>query len=346
MAIDISRIVAAENKVQDALDSSGRSVMAEYDGELVGSYGLYGLDTASNEIGDEFYKHISVNLKERHKGIRLIDIDVDRENIEIEGMNSLLKEDAFRSQIREYMKYRTVINASESLVDQLKNIKLDKKIVFAEAEKNTRGKAKELRTKVNAVNSKLKSVSKKLAVLSAEKLEDIKKELMEALSLGSEICTEEGIGLVEDYNSSITDSKDKAEAGGCVENQSQEFQNIKEESKMLAPALQKYIAEVNRTINAVAPMQSEMKGLEADMEELEEKLSELEEKLSDLEDESDGSSDKEERLEKKIADLEEELEYAADEKKQLKEQIAEELTNLEESLGRIRLESLTLKEEN
>lgn len=346
MAIDISRIIAAENKVQGALDSSARSVMAEYDGELVGSYGLYGLDTASDGIGDEFYKYISVNLKERHQGIRLLDIDVDRKDVEIYGMNSLLKDDAFRSQIQEYMKYRTMINASESLVEQLKNIRLDKKVEFAEAERSTRVKAKELRMKANAVNSKLKSIGKKLAGLSAEKLEDLKKELMEALELGGEISTDDGRGLLEDYNTSITDSKDKAEEGGCVENQSQEFQGIREESTKLTPALQVCLTEVNKTIRSVAPMQSEMEELEADIEDLEGELSELEEKLSDLEDEDDDSSDKEDRLEEKMGDIEEELDEAKDEKKQLQEQIAEELSALKDRLIGIRLEGFTLKKES
>lgn len=346
LAIDISRIVAAENKVQAALDSSARSVMAEYDDELVGSYGLYGLNTTSIGIEDEFYKYIAVNLKERHKGIRLLDIGIEREDVELQGMNSLLTEDAFKSQILEYMKYRTVINASESLMEQLKNIKLDKKVEFVKAEKSTRGKAKELRMKVNAVNTRLNSIGKKLAALSAEKLEDIKRELMEAIDLGGEICNEDGRDLLGDYNDSVADSKEKAGESGCVENQSQEFQYIREESMKLAPALRDCLAEVNKTISSVVPMQSEVEELEEDIEDLEDELSELEEELSEHEEEEDDSSRKEERLEEKIEEIEEEINDAEDEKQRLEEKIAEELDNLKEKLSGIRLEGFTLKNES
>lgn len=346
MAIDLARIAAAENKVQNVLDSSARSVMAEYDGELVGSYGLYGLDTASNRIGDELYKYIAVNLKERHKGIRLLDIDVERRDVGVEGMNSLLKDNAFRSQIQEYMKYRTAINASEGLIEQIRNIKLGKKVEFAEAEKNTRGKAKELRLKVNALNSKLGSIGKKLAGLSAEKLEDIKSELLEALDLGYEISSEDGRGLLEDYNNSVNDSKVKAEEGGCVENQSQEFQNIREESSKLTPALQVCLAEIDKAISTVAPMQSEIEELEEEIEDLEDELSELEEEVSELEDEGDVPPDKENRLEEKMEEVEEEIHKAEDEKKQLEAKITEVLDNLGRILGGIKLDGFTLKKEN
>ena len=111
---------------------------------------------------------MSVNIKERHENINFIEIDIDFEDIEIQGMDSLLKHEAFKRQVQEYMKYRTPIISADALIEQLQNIKLDKKIDFMNSEKVTRSKARELRAKVNEVNSKLTAINKKLANLSAK----------------------------------------------------------------------------------------------------------------------------------------------------------------------------------
>ena len=122
--IDIVRIAAADRKVQSVLNSSARSVLAGYDSELVGSYGIYGINAAADSINDEFYRYLSVNLAQHHEGIRLTDIKVDREDAEIQGMDSLIKDEIFKRQIQEHMKYRTPISITENLIEQLKNIKL------------------------------------------------------------------------------------------------------------------------------------------------------------------------------------------------------------------------------
>ncbi|HNU79342.1 MAG TPA: Tad domain-containing protein, partial [Bacillota bacterium] len=88
--IDIVRIIAADRRVQSALNTSARSVLADYDSELMGSYGIYGVNAAEGNVKEDFYRYMSVNLKERHKNIKFIDISIDYEDIEIEGMENLL----------------------------------------------------------------------------------------------------------------------------------------------------------------------------------------------------------------------------------------------------------------
>lgn len=344
VVIDISRITAAERKVQGVLNSSARSVLAGYDRELVGGYGIYGINAASDSIKDDFFRYLSVNLEERHRGISFLDIEVSREDIDIRGMDSLLGEEPFKRQVQEYMKYRTVINASEALIEQLKNLKLDKRVDFAKSERTTRGKARELRAKISTVNAKLSSAKKKLADPSAEKLEDIKKELSEALSLSSLIYGENG-GLLEEYNDSIADSTIKAGEGDCIENQSQEFASIQAESEELSQSLQSYISEVSRTYTIIKPLQKELDSLKEELSGLKDELSDLKDKLSDLEEEEGDSSGKRDRLKDEINEVEEEIDEVRDRIAMLESRIEDELEKLKDKLSEIPLKGYSLKDE-
>ncbi len=316
--IDIVRITAADRKVQSALNSSARSVLAGYDRELIGGYGIYGINTAGDAVKDDFYRYLSVNLEERHEGISFIDIRVDREDVEIQGMDSLLSDDAFKRQVQEYMKYRTPITATESLIEQLQNIKLHKKVEFAKSEKVTRDKARELRTKANDVNAKLAGIKKKMTDLSVEKLDEISKELSETLIISSSMYDESGGSLLDDYYDSRGDTNTKAKDGECIENQSEEFIYIKEGSESLTPELQGYMAEVNRTLAKLRPLMRAAKDLEEELEDLEGKTSALEQDIDNIKDKIE----------------------------QLESGIAEEMSELETRLGRFSLEGYTLKEES
>ncbi|HYE81874.1 MAG TPA: hypothetical protein VEG39_06850 [Clostridia bacterium] len=343
--IDIVRIAAADRKVQSALNSSARSVLAGYDKELAGSYGIYGINTASDAVNDDFYRYISVNLKERHEGISFLDIKVDREDVQIQAINGLLDDEAFKKQVQEYMKYRAPITISESLGEQLKNIKLDKKVDFAKGEKATRDKARELRTKVNEVNSRLEGIKKKVKDLSAEKLEEIKKELSEASTASSLIYGENGEGLLDEYNDCKEDTNNKAEEGECIENQSLEFAYIQENSENLAPGLQSWLVEVNKTLKIITPLQKELKSLEEELSDLKEELSDLKEELSDIKEDNGSSSEEEDDIEDEIDEVKEDIDNIESKIKDLKLGIEEEMSGLRRRLAGISLEGYTLKEE-
>lgn len=330
VVIDLARITAAERKVQGILNSSARSVLADYDSELAGSYGIYGLNAGSKSIRDDYYRYLTVNLKERHQGISFLDIEAAYEDVDIQGMGSLLEEEPFKRQVQEYMKYRTVINTSEALIEQLNNLKLYKKVDFARSEGVTRGKARELRVKINAVNSRLSAVKIKLESLSAEMLEDLGRELSEALTASDLIYSEKG-GLLEEYNDSIDDSTIKAGEGDCIGNSSQEFTSIGVENQNLSSALQNGILEVVRTRDIIAPLQKELTSLYK-------KLSELKEELSDLEGEEEGSSDERAELKAEIADVKDEID-------QVDDRIEAELNKLKTRLLEIPMDGYSLKDE-
>ena len=343
--IDIARIIAAERKVQSILYSSARSVLAGYDGELVGGYGIYGVNITTEGIKDDFYRYIRVNLKERHEGISFLDIDVSSEDVEIQGMDSLLRDEPFKEQIQEYMKYRTIINVSESLIEQLKNIKLDKKIDFAKGEKATRGKARELRNKAKDVNAKLSAIKKKLTDLSAEKLEDMKEELSEILTITGSIHGEKVGGLLEEYNDSRDDTNSKAESGECMENQSLEFESIQGDSENLTLAIEKYLSEVNKTLVVVENLKKELKPLEKELDSLERELQELKDELSDLKEDEEASSGNSDRIKDEIAEVKEDIDNVKAGIEQLESEIDKEISGLKTRLHGISINGYTLKEE-
>lgn len=343
--IDIVRIAAADRKVQSALSSSARSILASYDNELIGSYGIYGINTAAYDIEDDFYRYISVNLKERHEGISFMDIKVDRGDVEIQGMNSLLSDEVFNKQVQEYMKYRTPITVTESVIEQLQNIKLDKKVDFAESEKVTRDKARELRTKANEVNAKLAVIKKKVADLSAEKLEDLSKDLSETLTISGTIFNTNGGSLLDDYNDSKEDSNAKAKDGECIENKSQEFESIKEDNQSLSPGLQACLKEVNKTLRVVSPLMKNLKELRNELEDLKDELSELREELSDLQESEDSDHERIERIKDKLGAVREDMDKVNDNIEQLESKIENEMSELNKKLGEYTLEGYTLKEE-
>ncbi|MDD4503447.1 MAG: hypothetical protein PHS15_01305 [Clostridiaceae bacterium] len=343
--IDIVRIAAADRKVQSVLNSSARSVLADYDSELIGSYGIYGINTSADAVKDDFYRYISVNLEERHKGISFINIKIDREDVEIQGIDSLLKDETFKRQVQEYMKYRTPIIEAFSLVEQLKNIKLDKKVDFAKSERTTRDKARELRTKANEVNARLIGIKKKMVDLSAEKLEEIKNELSEALTISGSICDKSGEGLLDEYIQSREDANSKAEEGECIGNQSREFESIRGDSENLTPGLQKYLTEVNKTLLIVKPLQKELKPLKEELDDLKDDLDELKKELSDIQKDDNSSSEEADSIRDEIDEVRDDIYKVKDKIEQLESRIKREILELKRKLEGFSLEGYTLKDE-
>ncbi|HOE57775.1 MAG TPA: hypothetical protein PLI20_09325, partial [Bacillota bacterium] len=343
--IDIVRIAAAERKVQSILNSSARSVLAGYDSELTGSYGIYGINVTADGIKDDFYRYVSVNIKERHEGISFIDIKVDREDVEIQGLDGLLKDDIFKKQIQEYMKYRTPIKIAETLIEQFKNIRLDKKVDFANGEKVTRDKARELRIKTNEVNAKLEGIKKKITDLSAEKLEEIKDELSEVLTISNLIYGANGEGLLDEYIQSREETNNKARQGECIENRSEEFGGVKENCESLAPELQKCLAEVDKTLFIVKPLQKELKLLNEELDDLKDDLEKLRKKLSKIEKDDDSFSEEADSIRDEMDDIGDEMDRVEGKIEQLESRIENEVYELKKRYERFSLKGYTLKGE-
>lgn len=344
--IDIVRIAAADRKVQSALNSSARSVLAGYDKDLAGEYGIYGVNTSASAVKDDFFRYISVNLKERHEGISFINISVDRGDIEIHGMESLLSDEVFKRQVQEYMKYRVPVTGTLELVEQLKDIKLREKLDYAKSEKVTRDKAKELRTKAREVNSRLAGIKKKAAYLSADKLEDLSKDLSQTLTLSGIIFDGSGKSLLEHYNESRQDSNIKAKVGECIENRSEEFAKIEEDNRNLVPELRDCLAEVNKTLAEVKPLLRDLKELKEELGNLKDVLSDLRDELSDLRESKNSSSERIAGIKNEIAEVRAEIDEVEGKIESLDNRIDREISELKAKIERFSLEGYTIKDES
>ena len=134
--IDCSRIIIAERQVQEALNTSARSVLAGYDENLINDYGIFALDTTSSingnkKIKDEFIRYLEVNLKNSDK-YNLIKFELMKgsKNTGIEGYGSLLDNQMLKNSMMEYMKYRAPVSVIENLAEQFKNINIKGKIEY------------------------------------------------------------------------------------------------------------------------------------------------------------------------------------------------------------------------
>lgn len=281
--IDIARISAAGSKVEQALNTSARSVLAGYDRELAGDYGIFALNTGAG-AEDEFYRYLRVNLKEYHDGMSFLDIRVDASDVEIKGVEGILNEEAYKNQVLEYMKYRVPITATESVIEQLKDLKLDKKTAFAKSEKETREKAKELRGKIDDLNNRLAGVRKKLPELSAGKLQGLKNDLEEALSLNNDIFFGGDQSLFNEYRRSVERTNEAAREGQCVENSSREFEGINKGDYDARAVIEKYHSEVSSTLTKVEPMLEELEDLKDEIRDLKNENEEPGDALRELED--------------------------------------------------------------
>lgn len=115
LIVDICRVMAAERKVQNALDSAVRSILANYDQELVGQFGLFGV--AAMDKAEELHRYFRVNLEERHQNFNFINIEINNVEINSLAQQSLLNDDIFKEQITEYMKYKGPLLLTNNVID-------------------------------------------------------------------------------------------------------------------------------------------------------------------------------------------------------------------------------------
>lgn len=134
LILDAARIMIAENKIESALQSTGRSVLAGYDRDLVGEFGLYGVNGTAEEKAREYFMK---NLKENHPRFHFVFYNVTDFKMTPVSSERLTEKEVLREQIRQYMKIKGPILVSENILDLLKNSGLPQKAGDFEKSKNT-----------------------------------------------------------------------------------------------------------------------------------------------------------------------------------------------------------------
>ncbi|RCX09600.1 hypothetical protein DFR58_1344 [Anaerobacterium chartisolvens] len=145
--VDVCRIAVAERRVHSSLNSASRSVLAGYSPELAGDYGIFALNAyqGADAAKQELIKYLSVNLKENHKNFKFIDYAIEENKTDVHARNNLADSDdnALREEILKYMKYRTPIAVTETVIKKFNMSGIFDKKDSARSEESVRKEFKE-----------------------------------------------------------------------------------------------------------------------------------------------------------------------------------------------------------
>ena len=203
--VDICRVMAAERKVQNALDTAVRSVLAQYDHELVGQFGLFAVSPADKK--EEFERYFRVNLEEQHEDFHFINYEINKVEISSIPQQSMLNNEAFKEQILEYMKYKGPLLITDNVVDVFLQGSFDKKADLLETAKDASRKYKDIEQAKDSINNNLKKAAFMVYGSAVEKyvnVENIKRgvEELQELIVQSEDKTQKA-------NAQITEIKEQ-----------------------------------------------------------------------------------------------------------------------------------------
>ncbi len=330
--VDVVRIALAEQRFENALEASARSILANYNKDLVGEFGIMGLDTEADKenLKNDLDRYLRVNLMETHKGIKLVNCTVDTGTLNIKGIGSLANQDILKHQILEYMKYKAPILITENIITKLKEAKLDKAVDFAENAKEVRVKEKQIREKVNSLNSKINNVSKKIMEKATEELEEIYKELADIKSL-SDTLHEDKEGVLEGYINTENKLKATAEQNNFKAEASLELKDLVSEARQLSEKTEKIMKRIEADINAVKSIRNTIKQLETEKNSIEAKIIQLNKELLGVKDLAAPN----------IVDLRQQLEKYHSEKEQIEAEISKHQTQIDNLMSSLRNEIIT-----
>ncbi len=118
---DWARIKIAEHQTEAALKAALRSVMAQFDAELL-NYGLFGQSQELDKQQKLFSEMLQLNLtggEETSEGFSLAPVELDESPFMLTGLHSLADQSVFKQQILEDMKYRAPIEFTLQFMDKL-----------------------------------------------------------------------------------------------------------------------------------------------------------------------------------------------------------------------------------
>ncbi|MFZ5353235.1 MAG: hypothetical protein ACOZCL_11015 [Bacillota bacterium] len=272
--IDIIRINLAEQKVEGALYSASRSVLAAYNKELINEYGIFGVSDSNGSMKEDLYKYIMLNLSEKHHGFRVTQFELDPHKLQVIPVENLASKDSIKQQILEYMKYRAPINITEGVIDKIKAAKLDKSMEYSEKAAAYRKKSEMIKGKLNNLNNKIKQAADNLINISEHELESTLGSLTELKSLVDTFANAEGPKLLEDFKNDSQALKDFALSNNLEAVDNSEFSEVLTSSAELKGDIDDVIARIRETKALVDDLKAEISRIASDSQrDTEEKVS-------------------------------------------------------------------------
>lgn len=121
---DAARISAGEAQIKRAVSLAEKSILARYSGTLKEDYGLFAYDSRNvTELESTIRRYMEMNLSADSSdgGIDLYDFRVDK--VTVSPLFNLSENEAVRSSILEYMKYRAPQKIAEGFAERLDSVK-------------------------------------------------------------------------------------------------------------------------------------------------------------------------------------------------------------------------------
>lgn len=174
--IDLSRCLLAKYTVDSALDSATRSLMSNYDKELVSEYSLYAIDGSNADNKKTLTKYLKNNLELSSKNTEssafsLLKLDsscLKEDSISIAYHDKLVEDQVFRDEVMDYMRIKGPVMITNSIFDVAKDF-------FVAGKMDELSKAKDAKDKSD--NAKSESKDSKKAV---EKVNETKEKINNA----------------------------------------------------------------------------------------------------------------------------------------------------------------------
>ncbi len=117
--IDATRVLLAKRYVLNALDSAARSSLSYYDSHLAKEYGLFGVENKKAE--EMFRKYFKTNLElSQNEGFDILRMSVKDENISVSLSGDITSKDILMNSMKEYSKYRIMVNSVIGVVEKIK----------------------------------------------------------------------------------------------------------------------------------------------------------------------------------------------------------------------------------
>lgn len=276
--IDVSRIMVADNKMDSAIRAATKSLMAEYDTDLYGSYGMFGLNLEENS--ETFTNYMQQNLELSTTPFMEYElVERSTEVAALEGYD-LSNNECIQDQINSYMSlkgpvnfgYRTATRAMETI-----KVLVDTTNTKDKGDKKKLEEIDEIEIKSTNRSDKMENVKEELTEIKGEveaELNDSNGATNEALE---NLRDNEQLGLGEVLaNASPNDNTDLKTVKGLIE----ELELIAAEMEEKKADLETELAKDKESRN-----EQKIERLREELIELEEEFKQKKEELVELKNE-------------------------------------------------------------
>ncbi len=285
--VDISRLFVAQRKVELSIASAARSVIACYNKDLVGDYGLFAVDTSldNQDKRDTFIKFMKLNLNSGDS-FKYINYSLDEalENTHVSGFSGLDKSEILKDQIVEYMKYKAPVTITESIVDKFRASGIFKKLEFSKKEKSVREKREILQEGISKTNNKLSEFKFGDDGINLQTLKQRLMMLNDVQALNESIVAplEEYYNANEQSKNFVEELKEEDPLIEINTTTNSEFDNVKASTEKLNNEIKINREQINELIVIVEGLEAEKNELSLELEHLEAEYNEVSEKKDSL----------------------------------------------------------------